>query len=371
MSYIGNSPVLQISESKEDQIVTATTQSVFNTNGYLVGYITVYRNGVRLSADDFVATDGATVTLNAAANKDDLISFEYRTEITQGVKISEIKQEILVTNTAVSAYTLSSDPLPEYTNVYYNGLLLSQEDYSFNGRVMTMLFSLNLNDVITVIMKKGVDVSEYSVASEAREEFTVTANTQTDFITFNEITDGLTDVFVNGIKLSIDDFTVTESTKTITLADAAVSGDLVAVISKNNYITGPQITETRQEFTVTAALETSFTTSGRIVPSHTDVYLNGIRLNTADYSISGQTVTLTDAPNENDIVVVYSRTSLTDATKIGATGGGNDRVFWQNDTTITTSYSIPLNTNALSAGPITVANGVVITVPDGSTWTVV
>jgi len=37
---------------------------------------------------------------------------------------------------------------------------------------------------------------------------------------------------------------------------------------------------------------------------------------------------------------------------------------------ITQSYTISENHNALSAGPVTVANGVIITVPEGSTWTV-
>jgi uncharacterized protein YbcI len=37
---------------------------------------------------------------------------------------------------------------------------------------------------------------------------------------------------------------------------------------------------------------------------------------------------------------------------------------------ITQSYTISENHNALSTGPVTVANGVIITVPEGSTWTV-
>ena len=39
--------------------------------------------------------------------------------------------------------------------------------------------------------------------------------------------------------------------------------------------------------------------------------------------------------------------------------------------TINTSYTITTNNNALSAGPVTLASGVTVTVPTGSTWTVV
>lgn len=55
----------------------------------------------------------------------------------------------------------------------------------------------------------------------------------------------------------------------------------------------------------------------------------------------------------------------------GATGGGSDRVFHQNGQTVNTTYSIPAGQNAMSAGPVTVANGVTVTVPTGATWTVV
>lgn len=54
-----------------------------------------------------------------------------------------------------------------------------------------------------------------------------------------------------------------------------------------------------------------------------------------------------------------------------AKGGGNDQVFFENDLTVTTSYSITTNKNAITAGPISIANGVTVTVPNGSTWTVV
>jgi hypothetical protein len=55
----------------------------------------------------------------------------------------------------------------------------------------------------------------------------------------------------------------------------------------------------------------------------------------------------------------------------GATGGGTDQVFYLNGQTVNTSYSIPAGQNAGSFGPITVASGATVTVPSGSTWTVV
>lgn len=55
----------------------------------------------------------------------------------------------------------------------------------------------------------------------------------------------------------------------------------------------------------------------------------------------------------------------------GVFGGGTDRVFFENDKTVTTSYSITAGKNAMSAGPITINAGLTVTVPATSSWTIV
>lgn len=54
----------------------------------------------------------------------------------------------------------------------------------------------------------------------------------------------------------------------------------------------------------------------------------------------------------------------------GATGGGADAVFVENDQVVTTSYTITSGKNAMTTGPITVNSGVVVTVPSGSNWVI-
>jgi len=53
------------------------------------------------------------------------------------------------------------------------------------------------------------------------------------------------------------------------------------------------------------------------------------------------------------------------------TGGGGEQVFYENAQVVTSSYTIPSTSNAMTAGPITINSGAVITVPSGSTWTIV
>jgi len=55
----------------------------------------------------------------------------------------------------------------------------------------------------------------------------------------------------------------------------------------------------------------------------------------------------------------------------GASGAGGDAVFYENDQTVTTSYSITENRNAMSAGPITIDASATVTIPSGSTWVIV
>jgi hypothetical protein len=53
------------------------------------------------------------------------------------------------------------------------------------------------------------------------------------------------------------------------------------------------------------------------------------------------------------------------------TGGGTDKIFYENGKTITTNYTITANSNAMTAGPVTVNSGITVTVPSGSRWVVI
>ena len=96
------------------------------------------------------------------------------------------------------------------------------------------------------------------------------------------------------------------------------------------------------------------------------------------YTVLNNVITFTSAPSagSNNIYVTYPTQTAyvpgvapADPTA-GATGAGGDRVFIQNEQTVTTSYTIPAGLNAISAGPITVAATATVTIADGSYWTV-
>lgn len=54
----------------------------------------------------------------------------------------------------------------------------------------------------------------------------------------------------------------------------------------------------------------------------------------------------------------------------GATGGGGDQVFQENELTVTTNYTLSTGKNAMSVGPITINSGVTVTIPSGQRWVI-
>lgn len=135
-----------------------------------------------------------------------------------------------------------------------------------------------------------------------------------------------------------------------------------------------QTVRTITEVTATAG-QTTFTPSGGYVPGYIDVQINGAGLLTSDFTASnGSSIVLNVACSLNDEVRItaYWPVSLIDVnTTSVAKGGGSDRVFFENDQVVTSNYTITAGKNAMSAGDVTINNGVTVTIPDGSVWTIV
>lgn len=114
----------------------------------------------------------------------------------------------------------------------------------------------------------------------------------------------------------------------------------------------------------------SLSTTGLVTRTTTNTFIprsiaagSGISVNNGDGVSGNPTITNTGVTSINGLTGSISFS--------GATGGGSDQAFFLNDVTIFNNYTIPLNKNATTAGPITIADGITVTVQDGSTWTIV
>ena len=160
----------------------------------------------------------------------------------------------------------------------------------------------------------------------------------------------------------------------------------------------PQATQTRDRFVATSG-QTTFATSGYTV-GYLDVYLNGVKLDSTDYTATnGSDVVLSVGATVDDVVDVIAFSTFVASDAVSASSGGRfggsvtvsgtvdattftqggqpleagakEGIFWENSQTITSNYTITSGKNAGTFGPVTIADGVTVTIPDGSTWTVV
>jgi hypothetical protein len=238
---------------------------------------------------------------------------------------------------------------------------------TFKGPGISTTSPIEVSAGIATITFEGGGGSGGYQTTIFKESYTVTSASQSVFNLVNAYTSGYIDVYLNGVKLNSGDFTETDA-DTITLSTAALNGDIVEFVNyKVVAITGDFETRiVKEEFTVTAATQSVFSLSNAYTAGYIDVYLNGSKLTSSDYSeTTSSSITLTSAAVTGDVVEVinYEKRSISEvdfpwinilsgATKTGIyTSGVNVGV----GTTIPTSL-LHVNGNVLINGIGTVTS---------------
>ena len=91
-------------------------------------------------------------------------------------------------------------------------------------------------------------------------------------------------------------------------------------------------------------------------------------------SFTGSGANLTSLPSANltGALPAISGANLTNLPPSAPVGGAStNTVFFENDTAVAVNYQITSGKNAMSAGPIAINAGIAVTVPSGSSWTIV
>jgi len=163
------------------------------------------------------------------------------------------------------------------------------------------------------------------------------------------------------------------------LVDAAVAGYLSIQMADANYTltsTAGVVNEARNMILnmTTAAMVPLTATRNVIAPSVSKLYIvtnsTGGGQSIIWKTASGVGVTITTGVTK---AIICNGTDMIEVTSSGGGGGGSSGfgLLYENNTIAAVSYTITAGKNAMSAGPITVNSGVVITVPVGSVYTIV
>jgi hypothetical protein len=192
---------------------------------------------------------------------------------------------------------------------------------------------------------------------------------------------------------------VTNGAGSITVANTGVTSLTASTgISVSSSTGGVTVTNTAPDQTVSLTAGTGISTSGtypnftitNTAPSSGGTVTSVAASVPSFLSVSGSPIT-----SSGTLAISYSGTALpvanggTGLTAAGTAGyvltsNGTAWVsaapvssnitaqgLFENANTISANYTIGTNNNAISAGPITVASGVTVTVPSGSVWTIV
>jgi len=192
---------------------------------------------------------------------------------------------------------------PNAVNVYRNGIRLQSSDFTATtGTTIVLDNACTVGDTLEVeaFTVSGI-VAKSTVLSEVK--FTATQG-QTSFSLTYDV--GGVFVFLNGIKLQDSDYTAS-SGSAIVLASGANAGDILDIqkfVVQSVHAQAAVLSEL--EFTATAN-QTTFTanyTAGAI-----EVFLNGVRLQAADYTATnGTSIVLATGATVGDILSVQKFT---------------------------------------------------------------
>ena len=177
---------------------TATAaQTSFSVPSYTVGYIDVYRNGVRLVSTDYTATTGTTVVLNNACTVNDAV-------VTESFLVSSVLNAIPATAGAVnSTYLASSLTLttPTLTSPTITGAVVSSMASSVitSGTVVATTSGTTVDFTSIPSWIKRITVMFYGVSTSGTSRTMIQLGTSSGFTTSGYLGSNGTANFSTGI----------------------------------------------------------------------------------------------------------------------------------------------------------------------------
>ena len=150
-----------------------------------------------------------------------------------------------------------------------------------------------------------------------------------------------------------------------------------ALVDANTIIFGTNLPSGADVFIIQIGSAVSIPTPGDDTCSTAKIQNGAVtQAKVGDQAINEAKLQISNAPTNGYVLTAQSGNTggmTWQLAAAGATGGNSNGngVFWENENTVTHDYTIQNNHNAGSFGPITINNGVTVTVGSGETWTIV
>ena len=320
-------------------------------NGNILSYddsdtqVNVYLNGILLvDSDDFTLTDSATITLTSATNLNDIVQIIKYTPPSGGgggggtvdsaatlalidsdyilQRVGPIASGTLAVNkyfydataaqstfTGIDKFGNTLSITPDNIEVYLNGVLLVEtQDYTATASSVVLQAAADSGYSLSIIETIG-RVNTHQAMVETVFEFdadsgqTVFTGTDRGGLKTLKMDDGIVSVYINGVLISnVNDYTTTNTT--LTLLDAADSGDFVTVKVAKGTVASSLNTK---QYVFTGQAGTTLTGGGLGFTGNVQIFKNGDPLKESEFAISnGDTITLSDAAVGSDEFIVQT-----------------------------------------------------------------
>jgi hypothetical protein len=261
---------------------------------------------IAISGQSSVVAESATDTLNLVGGSNITLTTDASTDsitiasTASGSTQLNVEKNILTGDGSTTAFTVSSSIVSENnTQVYIDGVYQSKDNYSTSGSTVTFSTAppnAAEIEIIHFVSVQGIIRTDSFTANGSDTVFTSTLTI---------LDENNTQVYVDGVYQSKDNYTT--SGNNITFSTAPGSSSVVEIVhikaSDLSTISGDQFTgdNSTTDFTLSNAIEDENTTF---------VFINGVYQEKSTYSISGTTLTFSTAPQSGYTIEVMSFTTI-------------------------------------------------------------